>query len=129
MTWQKTSSADICTDCHVFFNRSKHAGASDNVEAETDAVVNETNDTTNNDYTDTSTTTLPAATTGEEEDHIHQQHLQLEIQEVLNERAAILQKATMQIQQESSNANLQTQKYNNPSTQVTYLTQKDTTVS
>ena len=36
-----SSSADICTDCHVFFNRSKHAGASDNVEAETDAVVNE----------------------------------------------------------------------------------------
>jgi site-specific recombinase XerC len=44
-------------------------------------------------------TTLPTATTGEEEDNIHQQHLQLEIQEVLNERAAILQKATMHVQQ------------------------------
>ena len=84
-------SADICTDCHIFFNRSKYTTRASAADRPTTRTNN------SNEYVDPPTTTVLENET--EELDLPPQNLQLETQHATAEREAILSKATMHVKQ------------------------------
>ena len=93
--------ADICTDCHIFFNRTKYVVAAEDDTVVDDAPVNATSQTSTNYTAPThTTTTLEMETSNDDDEETHPLDLvQLEPTAEILEREASLLKATLHVRQ------------------------------
>jgi hypothetical protein len=106
-------SADICTDCHIFFNRSKYAAAADNLsDRDNDSSDESTNyiakpPTAENPDLETDMAMVDAP---EMEEVTATENLQLVLPQVeVTEREAILMRAALHVNQAMVRVNVKTQ--------------------